>query len=97
MVWGLQLQCLNDELFDKENRLKEKREMVNKAKRAIPRKIELSCLKNRYGKVGYSCAFDYYPNRDLFIEKGAIEEEAEAPGDDKFTPVDTKGKYRKRG
>ena len=55
VVWGLQLQILNDDLFSKDNKIKEKRETVRAAKKAIPRKIELLCLKNRYGVSSYSC------------------------------------------
>ena len=68
VVWGLQLQCLNDDLFLSEKKIKEKRERVNQAKDENPRKIELRCLKNRYGKASYSCYFDYYPANDLFKE-----------------------------
>ena len=68
VVWGLQLQCLNDPLFDKDKNIKEKRERVKRAKAANPRKIELVCLKNRYGKATYSCGFNYYPAVDLFKE-----------------------------
>ncbi|OQA06364.1 MAG: Replicative DNA helicase [Firmicutes bacterium ADurb.Bin373] len=66
VVWGLQLQILNDDLFGKENKIKEKREAVRAAKKAIPRKIELLCLKNRYGISSYSCGFNYFPQFDLF-------------------------------
>ncbi len=66
VVWGLQLQILNDDLFSKDNKIKEKRETVRAAKKAIPRKIELLCLKNRYGVSSYSCGFNYYPQFDLF-------------------------------
>lgn len=66
VVWGLQLQILNDDLFNKPNKIKEKREMVRKAKEAIPREIELVCLKNRYGVTSYSCGFEYDPRFDLF-------------------------------
>lgn len=68
VVWGLQLQCLNGPVFDKQNNIKERREEVKRAKAETPRKIELVCLKNRYGKSSYSCYFDYYPANDLFIE-----------------------------
>lgn len=72
VLWGLQLQCLNsDPIFEKESKLKEKRDIVRQAKAATPRKIELSCLKNRYGKSNYSCFFDYYPANDLFTEDAA--------------------------
>lgn len=65
-IWGLQLQCLNDPVFDKANNIKERREKIKEAKAANPRKIELVCLKNRYGVANFSCYFDYYPANDLF-------------------------------
>lgn len=68
VIWGLQLQVLNDPLFDKENKKKEKREKIKEAKAENPRKIELCCLKNRYGIANYSCYFSYYPANDLFTE-----------------------------
>lgn len=71
VVWGLQLQCLNDPLFEKEKSIKEKRDRIKAAKAATPRKIELLCLKNRYGKANYSCYFNYYPANDLFLEDNA--------------------------
>lgn len=71
VLWGLQLQCLNDDIFSQEKKIKEKREIVRAAKSATPRKIELSCLKNRYGIANYSCYFDYYPAFDVFTEDTA--------------------------
>jgi len=66
VVWGLQLEVLNDEIFSRENKLKEKREKIREAKAADPRRVELVCLKNRYGISSYKAAFDYYPKYDLF-------------------------------
>lgn len=78
VVLGLQLQCLNDDIFSKESKLKEKRAKVKEAKAANPRQIELVCLKNRYGIANYSCYFDYYPANDLFVESlGGEWEDAE--------------------
>ena len=71
VIWGLQLQCLNDELFTQEKKTKEKRDKVKQAKAENPRKIELCCLKNRYGVANYSCYFEYYPANDLFKEQSA--------------------------
>ena len=84
VIWGLQLQCLNDPLFDKgkDTATKEKREKIKEAKAANPRKIELSCLKNRYGVATFSCFFDYYPANDLF--KPCNEAELD------FTPTTTR-------
>ena len=68
VIWGLQLQCMNDAVFDTKEKVKEKRRIIKEAKAATPRKIELVCLKNRYGVSNYSCYFDYTPEFDLFTE-----------------------------
>ena len=68
VIWGLQLSVMNDEVFCKEkSSLKEKREKVREAKQAKKRKIELLCLKSRYGLSGYKCEFDYYAQNDYFV------------------------------
>lgn len=74
VVWGLQLECMNSELFnsDQKTGIKKKREEIKKAKRDNPRKIELSCLKNRFGIANFECSFDYYPANDLFVERGEV-------------------------
>lgn len=80
VVWGLQLNCLNDELFDnKDTKIKEKRAAIDKAKAEEPRKIELKCLKNRYGKATFSCYYDYYCGNDLFVDTGSKDPEAYTP------------------
>lgn len=66
VVWGLQLQAIHDEVFNSSQKIKEKREKINEAKGATPRKIELVCLKNRNGISNYSCLFEYYPKFDTF-------------------------------
>lgn len=66
VIWGLQLEVLNDDLFGKENKIKEKREKIKEAKAAMPRRVELVCLKNRYGVSSYKTAFEYFPQYDLF-------------------------------
>lgn len=68
VIWGLQLQVLNHDIFNKATKIKEKREKIKAAKAETPRKIELVCLKNRYGISSYSCYFDYFPKYDLFKE-----------------------------
>lgn len=68
VLWGLQLQVLNDPIFDSKEKIKQKRQKVKAAKAASPRKIELVCLKNRYGVSSYSAYFDYTPEFDLFTE-----------------------------
>lgn len=67
VVWGLQLEVLHDDIFDSQAKINEKRQKVKQAKAAIPRRIELVCLKNRFGMSSYSCMFNYYPQFDYFM------------------------------
>lgn len=71
VVLGLQLQCLDEDIFNsnKDKGIKEKRERVKEAKAEKPRKIKLVCLKNRFGKSSFDCYFKYYCDRDLFLEE----------------------------
>ena len=46
VVWGLQLACLDEPPFDKEGGIADKREAINRAKAATPRRIKFVCLKN---------------------------------------------------
>lgn len=66
VVWGLQLEVLHDEIFDSQAKINEKRQKIKDAKASNPRRIELVCLKNRFGISSYSCLFDYYPQFDFF-------------------------------
>lgn len=66
VVWGLQLEAINDPVFYKEKSIIEKREKIKKAKNADPREIELVCLKNRNGIPSFSCGFFYHAKFDLF-------------------------------
>lgn len=74
VVWGLQLQAIHEEIFNGTQKIKEKREVINEAKKSNPRKIELVCLKNRNGISNYSCNFTYYPKYDLFISEDKTED-----------------------
>lgn len=67
-VWGLQLNCLNEPIFNTmdKTKVKEKRERIKEAKAENPREIELVCLKNRYGIANFTCEFNYYPASDYF-------------------------------
>ena len=76
VLWGLQLQAINGEIFNTEKKLKEKREVIKAAKLADPRMIELVCLKNRNGRPSFSCDFTYYPGNDLFepmVDNGKLQ------------------------
>lgn len=68
-VMGLQLQIVRkNDTFDQEGKRGEKHKMIEKAREANPREIELSCLKNRYGKSNFQVNFKYYPAHDYFEE-----------------------------
>lgn len=66
VIWGLQLQVIHEDIFNQQSKINEKRELIRDAKAAFPRKVELVCLKNRFGVSSYSCNFDYYPKYDFF-------------------------------
>jgi len=68
VVWGLQLQAINEDIFNKDQGkdVKKKRERIKDAKKENPRRIELVCLKNRYGVSSYTCGFLYASQFDLF-------------------------------
>lgn len=74
VVWGLQLAVLSDPAFEAEKKINAKRETVKREKRADPRKIELVCLKNRYGIANFSVFFKYYAEYDLFVPAESREE-----------------------
>ena len=66
VVWGLQLEVLHDALFNSASKINEKRQKIKEAKAANPRRVELVCLKNRFGVSSYTCNFEYFPQFDLF-------------------------------
>lgn len=66
VVIGLQLEAINDEIFNMNHKIKEKRDKIKEAKNEYPRQIELVCLKNRNGKPNFSCSFSYWSNYDLY-------------------------------
>ena len=72
VVCGLQLQCLNEPLFSEREKVKEKRARIVTEKSATPRRVQLVCLKNRYGRSSFKnpVTFDYYPANDLFVPSG---------------------------
>lgn len=69
VIWGLQLQCLSDVLFNSKEKIKEKRDLIKEAKAANPRQIQLVCLKNRYGIANFTCDFEYFPDCDLYTQE----------------------------
>lgn len=66
VVWGLQLAIVSSDTLATTKGLTAKRDLINKAKDEIPRKIELVSLKNRNGQTYFKCNFDYYAACDLY-------------------------------
>lgn len=73
VIWGIDLLCMDDPIFDTQGHIKRKREIVNEAKKADPRAVKLVCLKNRYGISSYSATFEYFPAYDVFVPMGEKE------------------------
>ena len=72
VVWGLQLQEVRQNaMFEGDKDKIKKIDTIRKAKKETPRKIELVCIKNRYGKSDYACGFLYDPRFDLFMVDNA--------------------------
>ena len=85
LVYGMQLEVMNQVAEMDRKEIDQKRKMTREAKRENPRKIELVCLKNRYGAIGESYHFFYYPAFDFFepfepekIDRQAREEAEES-------------------
>lgn len=78
VILGMQLLCMNAEVFNTNQNLQIKRKFVNDAKNETPRKIEIIMLKNRYGRSYSRYFFDYYSAHDLFIPYEREAEEIDA-------------------
>lgn len=70
LVIGLQLRCLEEELFNSaaQTKIKEKRERIREAKAEDPREVQAVILKNRNGRTGDTIDLKYYPMFNLFQE-----------------------------
>jgi replicative DNA helicase len=80
-IAGLQLQCMNDKIFNSPPTadLGKKKKIIEAAKAESPRKLELKCVKNRYGIATFKLYYNYYPSHDLFTEGTYCYTEAEEP------------------
>ena len=95
VIYGLQLAAINNPSFaDPKTSIIEKRKAIKAEKAKNPRRIELVCLKNRYGISSYNCFFDYDPAHDLYtaVSDASLDFEpaTESPFDEK--PKKTKRK-----
>lgn len=71
VVLGLQLEVLTRADFPSKN-ITEQRELVRDEKAATPRRLRLTCLKNRNGSSGWLQGFAYYPAVDTFVEREGL-------------------------
>ena len=69
LVSGMRPLIVLGAMICKENRIKEKREKIREEKARPRRKIDLVCLKNRYGISSYTLPFTYIPACDYFISE----------------------------
>lgn len=73
VVIGLQLNAVHDVEAKQKAKgttpIGELRDIIKQAKAAPIRKIELVCLKNRYGLSNYEIQYEYMPAYDLYTEK----------------------------
>lgn len=76
VVIGLQLACLDGELFYSDKKVKEKRESIARAKKENPRKIQAVILKNRNGQTGDAIEYKYYP-RFNFLEECGVKKQSD--------------------
>jgi replicative DNA helicase len=68
VVFGLQYQLLNDEKFLSCSSIDRKRILLNEAKIAEVREVELVCLKNRFGPIIPACKLSYFTSQDRFVD-----------------------------
>ena len=67
-LFGMQPTVMaTDNLFTQEKADKAQRAVIDKALDENPRKVMLKSLKNRYGRMRYSCGFIYDARFDLFV------------------------------
>lgn len=66
VIWGLELGCMRESVFDDSRHVKMRRDIVNVAKKENPREVRFICLKNRYGIANYEALFLYNSEHDYF-------------------------------
>ena len=89
VVWGLQL-TVSETL--KDNQATKNRQLIDEAKKAVPREVQLKCLKNRQG-ANYECKFFYYAANDTFIDADAYDEIPAHIADSKPVPPPVDDSY----
>lgn len=68
-ILGLQLRAITEpEYMTAKSDTTKRREIIEAAKMATPRRLRLLCLKNRSGLTGWNIDMDYYPRCDTFRE-----------------------------
>lgn len=68
VVFGLQFSIVTAPNFEEADKVTDKRELMKQARTEDPRRLQLVCLKNRYGIANFETPFTYWPAFDLFKE-----------------------------
>lgn len=99
LVLGLQLEVIHDDIFNIQNKLKEKRAKITDAMKESPRQMELVCLKNRNGNARFTCSYSYWSKYDYFEQNGiTVGAKSVKSESDLFSGVKTnyKDKFKKK-
>lgn len=74
-ILGLQLRAITEPEYtalSAKTDTTKRREIIEAAKMATPRRLRLLCLKNRSGLTGWNLDMDYYPRCDTFRESDGV-------------------------
>lgn len=90
VLMGMDLEVIHSESFKSKRDDAEKRAILDEAKRARPRVVKLSLLKNRFGELG-TLTFEYYSANDCFEPVEHVErQEIETTENDKVADLQKK-------
>ena len=67
-VWTLEFQCTDGSLFDSDGDAMKKKKTISAEKKMNPRKMEMRCVKSRFGIPDAIVRMDYYSEVDYFCE-----------------------------
>lgn len=68
-VLGIQYKVVHNKAFGTDNNAQEKRNLLNLEKRKNPRRMEIVCLKDKYGAGVYEGSLDFFTDKGIFVEK----------------------------
>ena len=68
-VLGIQYKVVHNKAFGTDNNAQEKRNLLILEKRKNPRRMEIVCLKDKYGAGVYEGSLDFFTDKGIFVEK----------------------------